>query len=221
MTAPSAPHVGIEAAIRYVQELRSRSRDPITKENAETAFASLTALLPFTFRASARPVQQPPIDVVSQFVAMETNGSGLTLDGQKQLDAFLVRPTSWRGDKIHVVKDFVVSNSVYSEGKAELYVEYNALGELDSSLRFTSSVPGGTKVRQGYKIILDNKYIVPNGSGKEMIGPGRWKIEDSSSEQWITVDVAIRYVTELRDKTTDPAIKKNGDLTIAKLNTLH
>jgi len=220
-SAPSAPHVSVEAAIRYVQELRSRSKDPIIKENADSAIASLTALLPLSFRASARPIQQSPVDVVSQFVAMETNGSGLTAIGQKQLDAFLVQPTSWRGDKIHVANDFAVSNSVYSGSKAELYVEYIAMGELDSSLRFTSAVPGGSKVREGYKLTLDNKYAVPNGSGKEMIGPGRWKIEDSPSEQWIAVNVAIRYVTELRDKTTDPAIRKNGDQTIAKLNTLH
>ena len=92
---------------------------------------------------------------------------------------------------------------------------------MDSLLRFTSAVPGGFKVREGYKLIMDNKYVVPNGSGQEMIGPGRWKIADSRSEQWIPVNAAIRCVTEMRDKTTDITIRKNGDQTIAKLNTLH
>ncbi len=99
-----------------------------------------------------------------------------------------------------------------------------ALGEIDSSLRFTSAVPGGIKVREGYKLVLNNKYSLPGAAGaaaKEVIGPNRWKIEDSPSEEWTTVNAAIRYVTEMRDKATDPAIKKDAEETLTKLKSLH
>jgi len=49
-----------------------------------------------------------------------------------------------------------------------------ALGEIDSSLRFTSAVPGGIKVREGYKLVLNNKYSLPGAAGaaaKEVTGP--------------------------------------------------
>jgi len=45
-------------------------------------------------------------------------------------------------------------------------------------------------------------------------------IAESPSEQWITVSTAIRYVTEMRDKTSDPAMKQNANATLAKLKSL-
>jgi hypothetical protein len=51
--------------------------------------------------------------------------------------------------------------------------------------------------------------------------PAAWKIEGPLPEPLVTVDKAIRYLTELRDKSPDPVIKKNADHTLAKLKSLH
>lgn len=130
--------------MRYVQEMGFRSRDPIIKRNAQAAVAELSSLVHAQFQQSVKP-RQSPAAVLSQFVAMETAGKGLTAEGQKELDALLVQPAAWRRDKIHITRDFAVSNAVLMGAKGNLYVEYLALGDLDSSLRFASEAPVESK----------------------------------------------------------------------------
>ena len=222
-TMPSSPHVGVTAAMRYVREMGFRSRDPIAMRNAQATVAELSAFFQARFEQTTEP-RQLPSTVLARFVALQTEGKGLTAEGQKELDALLVQPAEWRTDKIHITRDFVVSNAVLMGANGNLYVEYIALGDLDSSLRFTNGVPGGVKVREGYTLALSNKYSLPGAKGKpaqELIGPNRWLVADSPPEQWITVNTAIRYATEMRDQTTDPAIKQNADQTIAKLTAIH
>jgi hypothetical protein len=63
----------------------------------------------------------------------------------------------------------------------------------------------------------------PNGKliEKKPIGSRFWQIQGSPGLPWTTVNTAIRYVLEMRDKTSDPAIKKNTDQTLAELMKLH
>src|SRR5438105_9889294 len=44
-----------------------------------------------------------------------------------------------------------------------------------------------------------------------------WKIEVPPLESHLTVNSAIHYATEIRDKASDPVIKKNADETLVKL----
>jgi len=222
-TIPSSPHVSVNAAMRYVRETGLRSTDPAVRRNAQITLAELSALYQARFEQSAEP-QQSPSQVLAQFITLQTEGKGLTPEGQEELDTLLVQPTAWRSDKLHVARDFVVSNAFLMGAKGELYVEYIALGDLDSSLRFTSGARAGVKVREGYTLGLSNKYTLPGRGGKpsqEFVGPNRWKIAELPSEQWITLDAAIAYVAETRDKSNDPVIKKNAEQTLAKLRNLN
>ena len=101
-------------------------------------------------------------------------------------------------------------------------MEYAALGELDSSLRFTSTAqPGiGSLVREDFKLEFNNKYLLPargNVPAKEFIGPSRWRIADAPAEQWLTVNAAIRHVEEMRDATTDSVVRNNAEKTLSTL----
>ena len=221
-TLPSSLHVNISAAMRYVREIGLRSKDTLVRRNAQVALAELSALYQTRFQQLTDP-RQSPSEVLAQFIALQTEGKGLTVQGQEELDALLIQPAAWGTDKIHVTRDFVVSNAAFNGDKGGLYVEFIALGDLDSSLRFTSGVPGGIKVREGYTLVLSNKYSLPGRGGKpaqEFVGPNRWKIAAFPTEKWFTVNTAIRYVTEMRDKTTDATIKQNASETLAKLRTL-
>ena len=71
-----------------------------------------------------------------------------------------------------------------------------------------------------FDLVLTGKHWELNqdgGVGKEVTGPPEWRIDCSERALWVDVDAAIHYVTQLRDKTIDPAIKKNADQTLAKL----
>ena len=63
----------------------------------------------------------------------------------------------------------------------------------------------------------DGKTVV----SKKPSGTRGWQIDDPRGIPWTTVNTAIRYALEMRNKTTDPALKKNSDDTLAKLLQLH
>ena len=116
-----------------------------------------------------------PDAVLSHFIEREADDGCLTVEGSKQLDIFFVHPAQWRHDKISVAKNYVVRTPPFSGNKADAYVEYIALGELDSQLGANGDV-----VRQDYKLVLGNKYsLVARGNtpAAEVIDPSRWRIE--------------------------------------------
>jgi hypothetical protein len=48
-----------------------------------------------------------------------------------------------------------------------------------------------------------------------------WKISGPSRQPQISVETAIRYVTEMRNQASDAAIKQNAGSALAKLKSLH
>jgi len=65
------------------------------------------------------------------------------------------------------------------------------------------------------------------GDGKpsrEVPGPLEWKIvgvgNGMGNNMWLTTDTAIRYVTQISEKTKDAVIKQNAAKTITQLKRL-
>jgi hypothetical protein len=50
---------------------------------------------------------------------------------------------------------------------------------------------------------------------KSSLAPTDGKSQRHPLDQWITVNTATRYVIEMHDKATDPAIKQNANETLA------
>jgi hypothetical protein len=176
--APSEPHINVETAIKYVREASYRSRDPIVRMNAQEALADLQRLLSMQALPvpSVGPSQVSPMAVLSQVVALETEGIGLTPDGEQQLQNFFAHPQSWRKDRVHVAKSYAVEDQTFSGKNANVTVQYVSLGELDSSFTLTSSNPGGSTVVEEYKLVFDNKYSLPARGqvpARELVGPSR------------------------------------------------
>jgi hypothetical protein len=48
-----------------------------------------------------------------------------------------------------------------------------------------------------------------------------WQSKDPIAWRWTIVNTAIRYIMEIRAKTSDPEIKKNADKTISTLMHYH
>lgn len=216
-SAPSLPHVGLEAAMHYLHATSYRSKDPATIMMAQKSLMDLQMLL----RAqTSPPLMQSPESVLSQFIEMQLNGDGLTPEASSRLDEFFVRPAQWRLGKIGIAAAYRIKNTTFEGKRANTHVEYTAIGELDPELRFKSLGTSGTAVKQDYKLVLNDKYALPsrrNAPDPSFIGPSRWQIEDTPPEQWITVDAAVRYVSELRKTIKDPATRANADATLAAL----
>ena len=120
------------------------------------------------------------------------------------------------------------------ENRAEFYIYFhNYYGDLDSAMRFKRAptvAPDGGIIKQGgtveYTLVLTDKHLEfrPDArEPKEVTCAPEWRIEKPQPQvrPMVNLATAIRYVTEVRDKTKDPVVKKNADQTLAKLKKLH
>jgi hypothetical protein len=167
---------------------------------------------------------RPPSETLREFCKMDAEGKQLRPDGWYELAAMFVHPRESPGEaSVIVIKDFVVSDAKLTGNKAQLYVEYTELGIIDPSFRLEP--PPFTRImRDLYSLVLtDTQWVVKPGSlvASEVKGPLEWKIEDYQRIPHVSIEAAMRYVTELRDKTRDPLIKKNAIESLAKLKKLN
>jgi hypothetical protein len=190
---------------------------------------ALTAV-PLSAQSPTAPKRFPK-EVVEQFCKLDSAGKQLTSEGWPEVAGLFVRPTTPRRGKIIVVKDFVVPEATVVGNRAELYVEYIYLGQLSSGARFSdlyfppepSPVTGPVKVRVVYNLILTDRHWQAGAAGgpaREITGPTEWRIEGSPPEPHITVQTAIQYVMQLRDKAKGSVIRKNANKSIAALKRL-
>ena len=193
---------------------------------------SIISLASMTSALSAKsPVapEKSPKEVSEQFYRMERAGARLTPEGWHRAAGLFLRPGAPTQDKkIFIVKNDVMSDTKVEGNRAEFYVQYLQLGQLDSSGRFLkeSKEPleaGPISVRVLYNLVLTDRHWelgAERGEAKEVKGSPEWLIEGFQPWLWITVDTALRYLTELRDKASDRGIKENADRSIAALKRL-
>jgi len=154
-----------------------------------------------------------PRTVLERYCELDGDGKQLTADGWQEMAGFLLRPEPPNFKLIVVVKDFVVSDPIIEGDKAKFYVEYLYLGELYPRLGYTDphiikdspeTVRGPIKVRVQYTLVRN-------------VQESTWRIEESQFAPHITVEAAVRYVTELKNKTADATVRRNAERTIASL----
>jgi hypothetical protein len=226
-------HVTVDTAIRYMTEMRSKSNDPIVRDNADRTLTILHGLMAGTHAPvqTKRTAPETPSLVFQRFVKLEEGGEGLTPAGwNRQADFFAMRPgPQWE----HVL---VIGDDPWTSFEARLSPEGDLaeigfscypVAYLRSSMRLTYAAPDAPRVtpdccaqHTGYVFRLSDKYwqTEPDGSVKEIMGPLAWRIVEAyPSAPWITLKVAIHYVTDVRDNATDPVIKANAEKTLAAL----
>lgn len=198
-------------------------------------FKVFFALLAVSLLASAQikyagPPAASPREVVERLWAMAMRGELLTQEGWNRASGFFTIPQPRPNNaRILVVSNYYRINSDQrSATTADVQMEYVNCGQIDRQLRY--SPPPKTqayKTSFGYRLISVPTYINMYGAdGKTLVekkptGATAWQIEGPPPLPWTTVNTAIRYVLEMRDKATDPVAKKNADATMAKLRTLH
>jgi hypothetical protein len=186
-------------------------------------------------QTSPGPPTPPPRDVVERLWAMATRGELLTSEGWERASALFTVPQPRPFNKpLFVVSNYYGINvASVKDNRAEVQMEYTDCGRIDSALRYSAPQNAQTyKTSFGYHLVLVPTYLMMYGSdGKTLVekkptGGTTWQIHGPQTEgpppmPWTTVNTAIRYVLETRDKTTDPTIRKNADRTLAILMTMH
>jgi len=180
----------------------------------------------------AVPAQAPqqakpsPVQVVERYVALKESGALLTPEGWKKAGTLFVRPSLAPQDTTIWVVSKSSSVSEYRRGTNQAEVHewgIDQLGKIDGSLGYTPPPKRTDWQMHVYRLVLTNKYWEPGEQGqpaREVTGSLEWRIEGDQGLRWATIDAAIPYVIMMRDKTSDPAIKKNADNTLARLRSI-
>jgi hypothetical protein len=151
-------------------------------------------------------------------------------EGWHRAGGLFTDPTPQVGKAILVVSNYWgPASEVKSTGEtAEVTQGYIDMGRIDSALRYSpprESAVGKTALV--YHLVTVPTYLImygPDGKtllNKKPAGTRVWQIKDPQGLPFATVNTAVRYVLEMRDKTTDPAIRKHADETLARLLERH
>jgi hypothetical protein len=165
--------------------------------------------------------QGSPRAVLERFSELDARGGQFSPDGQREIAKLFASMTEVKRKKIIVVRDFVVSHPALKKDQAEFYVEYIQLGRINT-LHATFSSSPTLKVRADFELALTSQHSESesNRGVTQEQRPSRWQIQGSPPEPHLTVDAAIHYLTELRDKSAIEVIKKNAEKSISALRHL-
>jgi hypothetical protein len=175
------------------------------------------------FGLYAKSSPSSPKEIVDQFVKMDLHGNRLTAQGWRAADLLFVRRSEPVEPKVVVVigRQYALSTQTEKANTKEFYFGYEEVGRIStSSLRFVPT-------RSGIESRSFDKYDVVASPVEPIRGDTQNTVERSSSE-WkidgaqpetmhLTAAAAIRYVTQLRRRAKNAAIRGNADQTLVKL----
>jgi hypothetical protein len=168
-----------------------------------------------------------PKTIVEQFLKMETEGGRENVEGWETARKYFVHSSPFVPKKtvLLIDKDYTVWKPVtIAAGSTSVTVDIEPIGRIGADLRFS------TPTRRYYKSFMDFKLILvkkrwerdANGVDREINEPSpRWLVDKPNDTLTLNLAAAIRYVSQQRDATDNPVIKRNADQTLAKLKSLH
>lgn len=206
-----------------------RGSNAMTKIRKRTAVAAL-AVCAALGQVSARAVAENAEQVVRDFWVSQIHGKTLTRDGWLGASRFFVRPSlPGPAQKILIIPNnqgWGIQQTASADNWAEVEVGTTKIGQLDAALRFEKSsqlVETGTLIR--FELVRTTKHwelTPPYGAmGPAISGPPTWRIACAAiTGPWVTLDTAIRYVTEQRNESKSDAVRKNAEEALAALEKL-
>lgn len=228
---PSVNTVKVDAALRWVSEMREKLTDPALSFNADRTLAILRSLSTGAPVSASAPTsgfaKESPSQLVKRFISVESRSLPSDWNG---LSNFFVETPKPNWNKVHII-DLVDTGATTDGELTKAGISTNSLGDLDSSallsnypsMRTPLVVPSASACYGddmfGFTLLLTDKYweIAKDGAVRQIDGPFAWRVEDTSFEPLITLDTAIRYVRQISSKSTDTVVKANAARTLSIL----
>lgn len=171
-------------------------------------------------QSATRVSEESPSQLAHRFIRLE---SGMLPNQWNQLSNFFVQTPKPEWNKVHVVD--IVKISIKTKGKSShVSISTNSLGDLDSSLRLsdyptirlplvvpsTSACYGEDYFEFNLLLSAREPALTQSAAVDQFERRLTWRIEDSSFEPLLTLDTAMRYVRQIRNKSSDPVLKANA-----------
>jgi hypothetical protein len=165
------------------------------------------------------------VEVVENVWHIASQGGLLTTNGWQRASGSFTKPTPIAPTVAFTVmsNSYGVSHAEMKEGKVEVLIESEELGRIDPQLRFVATPATHNPDFYLYRLVFGPtpvRMYGPDGKTlieEKMTGPNRWRIEGSLGYRWTTVNTAIRYIMDTRDKSTDPLLRANAEKTLETL----
>jgi hypothetical protein len=145
-----------------------------------------------------------PGAVLTRFCELDSQGAQLTAEGWPKVAALFTAPGTPRRDTLCVVKSYAVAGAAEQDAKATVSVEYIQVGQIDAARGDFSPLPM-IKFTADFELVRQES---------------EWKISGPVPAPNLSVEAAVRYVTELRANSKDQTVKKNAGRTLDALKQL-
>ena len=205
---------------------RSTRVAPVVAASFATLAAALFLLL-FVADAQVHKKSLRPTELlVQQYEKMVAEGSLLTPEGWKQASGLFDSSGPYPKDGEVVVRSAggSIGEDWVKGDRAQVETKWNDLyGRINSALQYKPADlnGGGIVMVQEFSLVCVGQ---PSDAGKveaaDLSCAGEWRLAGPQQFRVATIPVAIRYVSEMRDKSSDPMIRKNANRTIAILKNL-
>jgi hypothetical protein len=217
------PGVGLFSAVMAIVLFRPSACFRIEAR----AVALLVAMSPAAIAQAPQSSGKPTELVVRQYEQFIAGGEFLTPDGWKKASRIFVRSNPYPndGEVFLTSKAGLVGETWVRGDRAEVERKWtDFFGSIGSDLAYKPADPTTSVLPAvyDYSLRFTNQHIDvgEGGSTQEVLGAWEWKIEGPQRERWATVERAIIYVREMRNKSNNAKIKKNANKTIAILERL-
>ncbi len=177
--------------------------------------------------------QKSAQEAAEQFYKLETQGRWLRPDHWDELQGFLTDVGPWsRPLSVSVLRNYRVVDCEMGHrcGENQIEVDFFEWGSIDYFLHFarvrgprgeTAAAGEPVEQRTYETLYLSDRFLKrsPSGQEEEKKGALGWRISLFTAMS-VDVNTALRWVTEMREKSDDVMIKYNAEKTITILKSL-
>jgi len=174
-----------------------------------------------TWAQSSAGAQESPTAVIDRYRKSDLKGMRLTAGGWRKMsqEFFLDPDLRVKRTRIEVTYgERVTDERALAKERSEVWIVYDYLGYLDSAGRFQQRFDD---LELGQPMPITRPYVlVRRRRSTDTSGPSEWRIETFEPNPRVTIDVAIAYLTRMRDKATSASIRGNATKSLALLKKL-
>ena len=176
----------------------------------------------FLLHTQSPPADSSPRQVVAQFCELDSEGMRFDPAGALRMAKLLLERSIVKKTPIIIIRDYSISKAKIAEDKADLFVEYVVLGQIDDHFSFKPFLPGLTepiKMRVNYHLERQNDA---RRSSSKLAGGGAsqldaWRIQYADVPSYVRPQPAIRYLSRIQNSDPIASNRQNAARTIAIL----
>jgi hypothetical protein len=162
---------------------------------------------------------------VEEFWTLETSGKLLTEDGWKSACKYYKQPAGARVRNwsiIVIAPDWSVWPPYISGNAASVMIGLEIIGKVDSQMNFSPHRSEAVKEGVQYAVALTRESCSLGQNGKQVPNVAAtpdWRLDRplGTANMYLSLDAALRYVAEIRDRSPEEAVKTNASATLLRL----